>query len=319
MKLYPLLFLNEIAKSAGVALDKRLAVLDASDHQNFRRIILFIPFSLEEAVKKALQNAISKRNVAATDLPPPSVDATIQSTDLPPPPSDPFMVIESTDEQIMNLLGFGPNPVSEEAIKYQIISGKNRAIIADLTYRLKENESGLAEINTSAALGGYGPLIYQIAMYQHPDLWLTSDSSLKPASRRVWNKMYELSEQGVYERKFIGEINAFELKRKKFIDKALGDYFDGILNGTTPPTEKALLDWLVFNDLDENEYGYLWAYKKLDHDPKIKELFNRGEKAVQDISNKYKIPTETLVDVLRMAGRDLFSKLYNSKASYAEE
>ena len=70
MKLYPLLFLNEIAKSAGVALDKRLAVLDASDHQNFRRIILFIPFSLEEAVKKALQNAISKRNVAATDLPP---------------------------------------------------------------------------------------------------------------------------------------------------------------------------------------------------------------------------------------------------------
>jgi hypothetical protein len=310
MKLYPLLFLNEIAKSAGVALDKRLAALDASEDQNFRRIILFIPFSLEEAVKKTLQNAvIPKRNV----------EATTHSTDLPPPPSNPPMALESTDKEIMDLLGIDTNRANKDAIKYQIISGKNRAIIAHLTYKLKENESGLAEINTSAAIGGFGPLIYQIAMYQHPDLWLTSDSSLKPASKRVWNKMYELSKQGVYERKFVGEINAFELKRKKFIDKALSDYFDGILNGTTPPTEKALLDWLVFNDLDANEYGYLWAYKKLDHDPKIKELFNRGEKAVQDISNKYKIPTETLVDVLRMAGRELFSKLYGSEASYAEE
>ena len=311
MKLYPLLFLNEIAKTAGVAFDKRLAALDVSEDQNsdFRRIILFIPFSLEEAVKKTLQNAVpSKRDVKAVTF----------STDIPPPPSDPPMALESTDKEIFDLLGINQEFDSEHAIKNEIISGKNRTIIAQLAYRLKQN-SGLAEINTSVALGGYGPLIYQIAMYQHPDLWLTSDSSLKPASRRIWNKMDELSKQGVYERKFVGEINAFELKRKKFIDKALGDYFDGILNGTIPPTEKALLDWLVFNDLDANEYGYLWAYKKLDHDPKIKELFDRGEKAVQDISNKYKIPTETLVNVLRMAGGALFGKLYGSQASYAEE
>ena len=276
MKLYPLLFLDEAAKTAEEALAKRLALLDLTENSSdvFQKLILFIPYSLETAIKKTIEKE-------------------------------------------------GPyNPTGWHGtiVKNAITKGKNQAIVANLTYDLKRTHPEINAISTSAAVGGYGPLIYQVAMYQHPDTWLASDTSLKPASKKIWNKMYELSNKGVYERKFLGEIEIRQLIIRSGIGRdTLLRYSDEVDEGKIPPTEKAFLDWLVYEDLSPEEFGYLWGYKKTQHDPKIEQLFDRGKKFVEDIETNYKIPVKETMEILRGAGTRFFSNLYGSRASYVDQ
>ena len=197
-----------------------------------------------------------------------------------------------------------------------------QATIGEISYELLVN-NGLAQIATSAAIGGFGPLVYQVVMYLNPDLWLASDYSLKPASEKIWQKMYEFSNQGMYERKFLGEFNegVRKLLIRARIDRfmLLNGYFKKVLNNEILPTEEVFLNWLKENNLNPSDFGYLWAYKKSQHDPKIEELFKGGERFIQQAEDVFNMRKEDLKNIITGSGSRLFHALYGSEASYTRE
>ena len=186
-----------------------------------------------------------------------------------------------------------------------------RAIIGDISYDFHE-KNGLAQVSSSAALGGFGPLIYQIIMYLHPGLWLASDISLTPPSKVIWNKMYEYSNSGMYERKFLGDFSKVDVTRRaKIAYKDLSSYIHDIQFLRKPLTEEYFLNWLRENHLEPREFGYLWAYKKLENDPKIEELFKGGERFVEQAEDKFDIPKEDLINIIEDSGARMFQNLYD--------
>ena len=213
---------------------------------------------------------------------------------------------------------FDPSTHTDLIIK----KAAKQATIGKISYGLVvDNNNDFAQVTSSAAIGGFGPLIYQIAMYQHPNLWLTSDNSLKPASEKVWNKMFELSNQGMYERKFLGKISKDELlmRAQGVGNVVLEPYINDLLKNAKRPTEEVFLDWLKENNLKPEQFGYLWAYKKSQHDPKIEELFNGGERFIQQAEDVFNMSKEDLKDIITGSGTKLFLGLYGSQASYTEE
>ena len=142
MKLFPLLFLNEAAKTPEQAISEGIAVIKADIWNN--SIILFKVQTIIDAFK--------------------------------------------------------PHATAIDVLKE---IHDNYGIVGLLDYSKKRNDLGLYKVDASAAILDYGPLAYQITMqFIGNDNWLMSDTSLKPASTRVWNKMYEFSNKGFT---FIGE------------------------------------------------------------------------------------------------------------------
>ena len=87
-----------------------------------------------------------------------------------------------------------------------------------------------------------------------------------------------------------------------------------------PATEEYFLNWLKENNFkDPSKFGFLWAYKKTQHDPKIEELFEGGERFIQQAEDVLDIPSEELKNIIKNSGARMFSNVYGSQTSYTEE
>ena len=210
--------------------------------------------------------------------------------------------------QIENLKHF----IRKQAIK--------ESVVANITYT-KEYQD-LYGVSTSAATDKFGPLAYQLVMYVIEPSWLTSDTTLKPASKAVWSKMYELSNGDVYERKFLGEFDpaepSFLLNRCSIDHSSLAFYREGVEAGEIRASEDAFLEWLKKKNMKPENFGYLWAYRKTFHGPKVQDLFKNGLEFLQEAERKFNIPANEFKSILSASGSEFFTNLYGSEASYTE-
>lgn len=137
----------------------------------------------------------------------------------------------------------------------------------------------LMQVRSSDAISGYGPLLYQTAMFAIKPKWLQSDTSLTSDSYEVWNKMYQFSEKGVYERMYVGNLD--KISRSECAN-ALGQKPDN----KESKTEQAFLNFLqtLTPPVKPENVGCYWAYRKLDHEPEISLMLKEGEKLLaQDL------------------------------------
>jgi hypothetical protein len=176
------------------------------------------------------------------------------------------------------------------------------------------------KVDTSSGVANFGPLAYQIAMYAIGSGWLMSDLSLKPASRRVWSNMYKLSEQGVYERQYLGEFNIEAvMERCEWSSSfdAITTYIRAVEDGETPHTEEAFLSWLkeTLPHVKPEDVGNFWAYRKRSHDPMIQNLFDRSKEFVAEAETKFGIPEEAMQEIMQAGSNMFFSRLYSSAAT----
>lgn len=131
-------------------------------------------------------------------------------------------------------------------------------------------DSGYVQVKSSDAIDGYGPLLYQIAMYSIKPNWLESDESLSDDSYRVWNKMYEFSEKGMYERTYIGNIGY----SRSDCANALGEK----PSEEEAADEESFLSFLQRLNIAPKEVGCYWAYRKRSHEPEVAVMLKEGQK-----------------------------------------
>lgn len=236
------------------------------------------------------------------------------------------VVLVSVDRVISifdGLLGQGWNPEDIEPSSatgqyaYKMLG--RRAIVGTVDFSSGEYDE-LWDVNYSAGVASYGPLAYQIAMHEIDQNWLMSDESLKPASQKVWQKMFELSNKGVYQRRWLGKWGAGPLSDRLAIGPGrqdLRDYEDGIDYGDVEETDEAyFLEWLEERELQPNTYGWLWAYRTTSHDPKIEDLFLKGKDLENVLIERYGFSEEEIAKIFVESGSKFFNRLYGGKASY---
>jgi len=256
MKLYPLLYINEAAKTPAQATSEGVAVISANMWGD--TIVLFNVKTLTNAF--ALGHDLSQ-----------------------------VVDIISNKDGIVGLIDF-------------------------------DNEDfDLYKVNASAGILDYGPLAYQIVM-QHIGIrnWLMSDTSLKPASKHVWKKMYEFSNKGIYERKWLADWNFDLLVNRADIEQDLEKYIQDVTdNNVGYENEEDFFDWLEVHGLKPEDYGFLWAYN-LSSPINVKPLYVKGKETIENIAQENEYSTETIVETIAKAAKAFWDKMYDSEASYSE-
>jgi hypothetical protein len=169
---------------------------------------------------------------------------------------------------------------SEERAADRVVDADS--VLAEVAW--STSKSGPSRVVSSAGIDKYGPLCYQLVMYRISPGWLRSDTSLSDGSQYVWNKMYELSNSGVYERKWVGDFSdpASQISDSAGVSyesqEELYKYRDILyLEAKSDPevlTEKYFLDWLADNGKKPEHFGQFWAYKMSSHDPQTSYLFD---------------------------------------------
>jgi len=195
-----------------------------------------------------------------------------------------------------------------------------RSIVAEITtVSVGASTSDLNKVDSSAGVSRFGPLAYQLAMANiHPN-WLISDVSLTEdgGSADVWNKMYELSTKGVYERKWLGEYNrnsAYSpLVRRMQTTKKGRELFSDYtpIYGTSEEGIQAFLeDHGRENEYSPYEFGFFYAYR-LTNPQSIQTtgLFNAGDNVVMEMK---KLGIDDPNEVLSSAGFEFFERRYRN-------
>jgi len=303
MKLYPILY--EAAQSVEGSLGKGIAAFTlpgAVVLLSTRRVLE----SLRRRIKKAGMPSYLKTKKI---IPPPEED-----TDIEPDEEE-----DDWDER-SNF---------EDELGYSL---SNNALVGSVSYHVTGQE--VYKVDTSAGVNKFGPLAYQLVMNAIKPAWIQSDSSLKEASQGVWNKMYQLSNGGAYERKWLGEFNNGEDRIKRALDvnsnteiymdgywKMIKDYNHMIdINARliepeelppNPYKEEVFLKFLKENPSTLPYSGQLWAYRLTNPDPKIQELFDAGNDLLITLEKDFNIPKGMALNVIRDAADKFFSRLYH--------
>jgi hypothetical protein len=181
-----------------------------------------------------------------------------------------LVLIKITHDGEHFLILLNKNQIKDKATGELKESGQG-IIYGGLQYSENE-ESGNIQTKSADAIQGYGPLLYQAAMYLNRSKWLESHESLSKDSYKVWNKMYEFSEQGIYKRKYIGNIG---YSRDECANKLLD--MGKVLSEEERESEEAFLKLLKSLNVKPEEVGCFWAYKKTSHEPEIALMLKEGK------------------------------------------
>lgn len=192
----------------------------------------------------------------------------------------------------------------------------NDAVVGHVSY---SSFSDPTEVASSSGVNKFGPLAYQLVMYRIHPRWLRSDTSLTEGdgsggSQNIWNKMYELSNQGIYERRWLG---SFYKNPSRFLKEAkmVNGSVEEMLSGYEPekdPSEEGFLSYIEKQGYDPKFFGHFWAYRLRSPDPKIEELFAAGDKLRADIASLkiYNLYPRDISDTLELAANKFFERRY---------
>lgn len=212
----------------------------------------------------------------------------------------------------------------QELLKF---AAKN-AIVAVITYTTLSvaGNADLRKISTSSGVNKFGPLAYQIAMARIYPVWLKSDMSLSNLSHAVWNKMYELSENGVYERRWLGDFNGGNnlLYDAMMVNNKTANAFyeqlkDKGIDYPWDEPEDVAVSIMADNGLEPSEYGQLWAYRRQDPSPEIQALFDRDVEITNLLETELGYQDYHITGLWQDAGRAFFRRMYNAPRVVAHE
>ena len=212
-------------------------------------------------------------------------------------------------------------------------SMSNNAVVGSVTYHGAGTNA--YKVDTSSGVNKFGPLAYQLVMFVIQPAWLKSDSSLTEGSQGVWSKMYQLSNQGVYERKWLGDFEAGKGKlRMAFnVNNNTERYMRGYWNmikdyehmidinarliepeqlPPNPYKEEVFLKFLEENPRALAYCGQFWAYRMTSPDPKTSELFRNGDALLETLQTDFNIPKRMAFSIIQDAANKFFSRLYRS-------
>ena len=204
--------------------------------------------------------------------------------------------------------------------KEQFTKDMVRATVAMVSYN--EYSPDLYKVDTSAGIEDFGPLAYQITMKKIDPAWLKSDVSLTKDSLVVWQKMYKLSQEGVYKKQWLGYWGWDELipscvrawtntmhspATKKYLEKYLEEVRENFRID-----EAYFLEHIRKSDLDLTPamFGNFWCYKKTSHDPLIDEMFQQGNKFIEEVKEKFNIDYDEFTIMVQDAVDQFFTRLY---------
>ena len=214
-----------------------------------------------------------------------------------------------------------------------------RAVVGAVSFDAERQD--LFQVGVSAGVSKFGPLAYQIAMnaispkWSSIPAWLKSDTSLRPDSLKVWQTMYTLSEQGIYERKWLGDWSWSYIPQcvdtwgSTMVDdhKTYAYLYEWvkIAHQKKQTTEADFLDYLKTNPrkggvgafeydktTDPSMFGNFWAYRKTSQDPKVDDMFELGNQLAAEVKEKYHVPEDLVKTIFRGAGMKFFSRRYHS-------
>ena len=166
---------------------------------------------------------------------------------------------------------------------------KQRAFVGTVGYVPQFNEKDLYKVTTSAGVSKFGPLAYQITMYAIKPYWLKSDNSLSEGehgSSNVWNQMYARPE--TYERKWLGDFKTgMNMLSKAMI--AVDEHYDlfkEYRKSEEIKSEESVKKFLEEHNKNMAEFGHFYAYRIINPDPKIQDMFDAGETFLDDLENR---------------------------------
>ena len=164
-----------------------------------------------------------------------------------------------------------------------------RAIVGMIKYR--EADVGLYKVSLSAGVNKFGILAYQVAMF-NSNGWMRSDITLSSDSFGVWNKMYAKPE--TYERKWLGDFGRTTKKdlfdALKASDVGTDFYIQHLRNSElyyqTATSEEDFRRLLNSEGKDLSEFGNLYAYKLINPNPKVNDMFAEGDELIDEIQSR---------------------------------
>jgi hypothetical protein len=191
-----------------------------------------------------------------------------------------------------------------------------RSIVAEITTTSVGDD--LYKVESSAGVSKFGPLAYQLAMVNIYPSWLISDVSLTEdgGSADVWNKMYELSTKGVYERKWLGEFPPYSgssplVKRMQATAKGrkIFRYYKPMYETSEEAIQVYLEDHGFENEYSPYEFGFFYAYRLTNpQSVGVTNLFNLGDKVVEEMKT---LGIDDPDEVLSSAAYEFFERRYD--------
>ena len=306
MKLYPILY--EVSQSVEGSLGKGIAAFALPGG---------VALVSTRRVLESLHGRIKKAGVPSYLKPKKTTPSPEEDTDI-----DDGMAEEDDDwDERTNF---------EEKLAHSM---SNNAVVGSVTYHGAGTNA--YKVDTSSGVNKFGPLAYQLVMFVIQPAWLKSDSSLTEGSQGVWSKMYQLSNQGVYERKWLGDFEAGKGKlRMAFnVNNNTERYMRGYWNmikdyehmidinarliepeqlPPNPYKEEVFLKFLEENPRARPYSGQFWAYRMTSPDPKTSELFRNGDALLETLQADFNIPKRMALNIIQDAAGKFFSRLYRS-------
>ena len=265
MKLYPLIYINEGARTS------------------------------EEAVSKGVAAYLTKENSIVLFV----IDRVIDTTK---------RFVEKYPSNVRN--AWHNEMLGTELAK--------RSIVAEITTTSVGDD--LYKVESSAGVSKFGPLAYQLAMVNIYPNWLISDVSLTEdgGSADVWNKMYELSTKGVYERKWLGEYQPNSVlsplvDRMQTTTKGRNIFRDYKPVYGYETSEDGIQAYLEDHGFEKEyspyEFGFFYAYRLADSQSVgVANLFNLGDKVVEEMKT---LGIDDPDEVLSSADYEFFERRYD--------
>jgi len=316
MKLYPLLFLNEAAKTSKEALKAGLGLYVSKTSEELI-FVLFSPQRCNEVIESYHKRHKGTLGKVKKEVPKPLSPPAGFSTEPVDPRIPPWKTREEGEEYLRQQ-GLKEARDSKDArLDWLEAQLGNRAVVGSVTATWKDTNErdDLWRVNTSSAVQKYGPMIYDLVMASVYPEYIRSDFSLTADSRRVWNVMYTrpdvehswVGNWGVYE-----VINSWNVAGMSEQDN-IHDFLNKI-KSETPITEKEFNNNFV-NKLDsenKEKIGPFYAYRFSGGRSRASaKLIEAGNAAIEELANSFRVSTQEIEMVLEAASGIQFNRLYS--------
>lgn len=186
-----------------------------------------------------------------------------------------------------------------------------------------DGNSKTVSVSNSAAIGGFGPLLYELAMADVSPKYLTTDSKVTPAALNVWSKFYERND---VKKIFLEELHDGEcLEVMKSLQLAAVHLRDHINNQNALDLILARINTCSRNGQLHNPESFmrqlashidlkllpmLFAYSMSQKSATARVLRNEGDILAAEIMNTFRINRGQFTSDLHSAAADFFSRLY---------